>query len=713
MEFDQISPRSMEFLANIQEQPDRFRDLSFQFIAAMESRSINVPEFEDSFDWINTSEKLSFQTVLANKLCVLDFFTYCCINCMHVLPDLHALEKKYSIQDGVAVVGVHSAKFQNEKLLSNILSAVLRYDINHPVVNDADAIYWNKMSIRCWPTFVIVSPEGKVLLYLVGEGHRNVLLQFVDVALNYYKEKDLIKHHPLPIKLAKDSLKSEYLRYPGKLAVSQSGEELAIADTGHHKIAIVNKNGMVTKSVGNGKPGLKDGSFQEAQFFSPQGLFWHEKCIYVADTENHAIRKIDVESSSVSTITGTGIQGNDKEGGKIGIEQEISSPWDVVVYAPPGSDPSCDEKTCLYIAMAGTHQIWCFYLQDGGWLKKGTQKKHTSLRFAGSGNEENRNNSYPHKASFAQPSGLTVASVKEQKLVYVADSESSSVRSVDIKTGAVKACVGGERDPTNLFAYGDEDGKSVNAKLQHPLAVAYNHTDGFVYVADSYNHKIKVIDPVATTCTTLAGCGKAGYKDGAFTEALFNEPGDLQFSPDCKCLYVADTNNHKIRVLDMQKKNVSTLTLLDSDEVDAMTVIHTASDDSPEYKTLVGNNTKVLEMEQIDRDLSQKLKMNVEVALSGLHFTNEAESRWQVTIIEPQTSERLSHFNGSVNKTTSSFSFTLPSFDKDIVLKLEMLLYVCTDDNMCLMKTVLLHQKITFDPQASSNDVIVKHIVNL
>jgi len=151
--------------------------------------STNIPEFDSNLEWLNCTNPLSFKDQLQGKLCVLDFFTYCCINCMHILPDLEALEHLYSEKDGLVILGVHSAKFENERSSTNILSAILRYDIRHAVVNDSEAKLWHTLSVQCWPTLVIVSPEGRILLSLVGEGHRETLLQFVGSALKFYKQK--------------------------------------------------------------------------------------------------------------------------------------------------------------------------------------------------------------------------------------------------------------------------------------------------------------------------------------------------------------------------------------------------------------------------------------------------------------------------------------------------------------------------------------------
>lgn len=169
---------------------------------------------------------------------------------MHILPDLHRLEERFSVSDGLVVVGVHSAKFDNEKVSSNILSAILRYDITHPVVNDKNALMWHTMGIQCWPTLVLVAPNGRTLLHLIGEGHGKMLEDFVKVALDFYKDRcEIVGKDHLPIKLSKDSLPASPLLFPGKLALDESGKRLAISDTGHHRIIITDLSGIVLVSV--------------------------------------------------------------------------------------------------------------------------------------------------------------------------------------------------------------------------------------------------------------------------------------------------------------------------------------------------------------------------------------------------------------------------------------------------------------------------------
>ncbi|MGH0166963.1 UNVERIFIED_CONTAM: hypothetical protein FKN15_051859 [Acipenser sinensis] len=293
------------------------------------------------------------------------------------------------------------------------------------------------------------------------------------------------------------------------------------------------------------KSGWKDGSFAESAFHSPQGDAMKNDTIYVADTENHLIRKIDLLEEKVSTIDGIGSQGTDN--GAAAANQLSMGPR---------------SGQCSVV------------------------KKGTCIRFAGSGNEENRNNSYPHKAGFAQPSSLSLAQEEPWSCVFIADAESSTVRTMSLKEGAVKHLnlfafgdvdgaginaklqhplgvawnkqkgllyVADSYNHKNLFAFGDVDGAGINAKLQHQLGVAWNKQKGLLYVADSYNHKIKEVEPKTKQCATIAGTGEANNALGpAFTRTAFNEPGGLPVGEKGRVLYVADSNNHHIKILDLE-----------------------------------------------------------------------------------------------------------------------------------------------------------------
>src|SRR5262249_34548488 len=240
--------------------------------------------------------------------------------------------------------------------------------------------------------------------------------------------------------------------------------------------------------------------------------------------ENHLIRRLDLRARTVTTIAGTGAQalGNYRRGPA--REVELSSPWDLVL-----------EKGILYIAMAGSHQIWALNLQ------------HEEIGpYAGSSREA-RSDGPLMQAALAQPSGIT----SDGTDLYVADSEISSIRSVSLNPrGQVTTIVG-----LDLFEFGDVDGQGETVRLQHPLGVTYHN--GVLYVADTYNHKIKAIGPRLATAATFLGTGKPGLQDGAI--AQFHEPGGVSIANGK--LYIADTNNHAIRVADLHTKQVTTLQL--------------------------------------------------------------------------------------------------------------------------------------------------------
>ncbi|XP_004680480.1 PREDICTED: NHL repeat-containing protein 2 [Condylura cristata] len=677
--------------------PEEKDSLVYQYLQKVDGwqQDLSVPEFPEGLDWLNTEEPISVYKDLCGKVVILDFFTYCCINCIHLLPDLHALEHTYSDKDGLLIVGVHSAKFPNEKVLENIRSAVLRYNITHPVANDANASLWQELEVSCWPTLVILGPRGNMLFSLIGEGHKDKLFLYTSIALKYYKDRGQIRDNKIGIKLYKDSLPPSPLLFPGKVTVDDVSNRLVIADTGHHRILVVGKNGQIQYSIGGPNPGRKDGLFSESTFNSPQGIAIINDVIYVADTENHLIRKIDLKTETVSTVAGIGIQGTDKEGGAKGEEQPISSPWDVVCGS---SGSEGQREDILWIAMAGTHQIWALLLDSGRLPKKNELKKGTCLRFAGSGNEENRNNAYPHKAGFAQPSGLSLASEDPWNCLFVADSESSTVRTISLKDGAVKHLVGGERDPMNLFAFGDVDGEGISAKLQHPLGVTWDKKRNLLYVADSYNHKVKVVDPKTKNCTTLAGTGDASNViSSSFTESTFNEPGGLCIGENGQLLYVADTNNHQIKVMDLETKTVSVFPVFRSGSTVVDGPLPAETRKAP-FK--LPKSAPIVSLAPVAVPPGQTLPFKLSLGLpSGAKLTEGVSSCW---FLSAEGNEWL--LQGQIpfgeiedisSQPTISLQIPRDCLSLEVTVSVSVLLYYCSaDSSACMMKGILFSQPL-------------------
>lgn len=481
-----------------------------------------APELEGGVAWLNTARPIRLAD-LRGKIVVLDFWTFCCINCIHTLPDLARLEKKYA--DQVVVIGVHSAKFDSEKDSSNIRKAILRYEINHPVVNDALLKIWTAYGLSSWPTLCLIDPEGRYLGQVPGEGNVERLERAIERLIVIHRRKQTLDERPrqLAVTDAPDR-RAQALYFPGKVLADETGRWLFIADSTHHRIVITDLQGKKIAICGSGRPGFADGPFEQAQFCDPQGMARRGQTLYVADRKNHAIRALDLDRHTVQTVAGTGTQDRlSRAGGGPGRQLGLNSPWALCLHG---------ER--LYIAMAGHHQIWTLDLGTG-----------VAAPLAGNGLEALTDGA-PAQASFAQPSGLCT----DGTWLYVADSEASAIRRVPLSgQGEVQTIVG-----RGLFDFGDRDGAADEARLQHPLGLAF--FEGKLYVADTYNNKLKVIDPDGRTCRTLLG-----DRGGWLADPLFNHPGGV--SPAGGNLCVADTNAHRIRVVNPHTRTVSTLAMRD------------------------------------------------------------------------------------------------------------------------------------------------------
>jgi thiol-disulfide isomerase/thioredoxin len=480
----------------------------------------DAPELDGGLAWLNTAGPIKLKD-LKGKIVLLDFWTLCCINCIHVMPDLAKLEKKYPNQ--VVVIGVHSAKFESEKDTKNIKQAVLRYELAHPVVNDADHKIWDRYGVSSWPTLVVVDPEGKLAGAISGEGNYDVLDRFIAKMIDKHKANKTLDETPVRFDLVRYRETADTpLFFPGKVLADGPGNRLFVADSTHHRVVVSDLAGTVQAVIGAGSPGNKDGTFANVQFDDPQGMALSGDTLYVADRKNHTIRAADLKAKTVTTIAGTGKQDGGFENRTrttpVGAKEiGLNSPWDLLLIG----------KT-LVIAMAGHHQIWTLDLE-----------KNQLLPFAGDGRENIKDG--PHYASrFAQPSGLAT----DGEFLYVADSEVSAIRKVPLSgQGRVTTLVG-----EGLFEFGDKDGIGDAARLQHALGVAFH--DGKLLVADTYNDKLKWLDPKTRELSTFVGDKKL---------TTFDEPAGLSIANGKA--YVADTNANRIRVVNLATKEVTTLEL--------------------------------------------------------------------------------------------------------------------------------------------------------
>jgi len=480
--------------------------------------TVRAPDFAGGLGWLNTDRPLRIGHELRGQVVVVDFWTFCCINCIHILPDLAFLEEKYE-QDPVTFIGVHSAKFPNEASRETIRAAIGRYEIKHPVVIDDDMKIWRSYAVRSWPTVVVIDPAGYVVGTFAGEGNREQLDQAIAQTLSQAGAAQTLAAGPLQIRGEQSVRSASGLKYPGKVLADGAVGRLFVADSNHNRIVVAelpheNGRARVLKVVGSGAIGADDGPAEQASFHHPQGLATGHGRLYVADTENHLIRAIDLSDFTVRTIVGTGKMENDRAGGGMGTRQGLNSPWDLV-----------REGSTLYVAMAGTHQIWRIDLPVG-----------FARALAGNG-RENLVDGPTETAALAQPSGICTLGGK----LYFADSEVSAIRGIDMAAEQVFTVIG-----DGLFSFGDVDGAHPHARLQHPLGVAA--WGSVLVVADTYNHKIKIVDPGSRSSRTLYGTGgpAAQTPDG---KPAFFEPGGLCVLGDR--LFVADTNNHRVVEIDL------------------------------------------------------------------------------------------------------------------------------------------------------------------
>lgn len=296
-----------------------------------------------------------------------------------------------------------------------------------------------------------------------SEGQKEAIEDTVDILLERHTKAGTLAREPIKIQYSTVENKTT-LSYPGKISISNEGK-IAVSDSNHNTIVVTDLRGRIQHIIGIGRIGFSDGGFSAAAFFRPHGIVWKDGSIIVAYTENHALRKIDPQNKIVTTLVGTGKQGPWISSGGKGREVAISSPWDVAT-----------KDNLIFIAMAGNHQIWTFDLESD-----------ISRPFAGNGHE-NIIDGENHQAQLAQPSGLCVYKNK----LYFADSEVSSIREIDLEGKLVRTIVG-----HGLFVFGHKDGHVDEALFQHPLGVFA--TDSMLYVADTYNSAIRVID-LRTQC---------------------------------------------------------------------------------------------------------------------------------------------------------------------------------------------------------------------
>lgn len=666
--------------------------------------------FPDDAEWLNTGRSLKLKD-LEGKFVILDFWTYCCINCMHILPELKKLEHKYPNE--LVVIGVHSAKFDTEKDAQNIADAILRYEIEHPVINDSEHEIWNLLGVRSWPTVALIDPQGNLVDGRSGEFKAEEFMKVLDEAIPFYDKLGRMNRTPLKLERLAEQAPKTPLRYPGKILADEAGKRLFISDSNHNRIVIASPDGKLLDVIGSGAIGMNDGSFEQASFDHPQGCALVGDTLYVADTENHALRKVDLKAKTVQTIAGTGRQakypwpGLDKiakeatEAAREGRDQPkipdrwVGTPAETALNSPWALWP---HDGALYIAMAGPHQIWKMPLDekeigpyagngredivDGPLVPTGEAALQHSLGFS----------------SFAQPSGLS----SDGEWLFVADSEGSSIRAVPLDpTKEVRTVVGtNELDGGRLFEFGDVDGEREMVKLQHPLDVVFH--DGTIYVADTYNNKIKAVDAKTGATSTFVGTGAAGKSDD---EPTFDEPAGLAVLGDS--LFVADTNNSLVRTVDLKTRKVSTFTV----EGLAPAKV-TKKVTEPDFSDAIQAKAKPQTLKAIDG----KVTLNV---------TLELPPDWKINPLAPASYyvheigaakivDAAAIGKHALDKPATKFAIELPvASGGATTVTISMNYYYCqeSDAGICKVGSVVFEQPLTIADSAEQSSAELVHVV--
>ncbi|WP_107705402.1 NHL domain-containing thioredoxin family protein [Nocardioides allogilvus] len=411
--------------------------------------------------WLNTAAPLSLRD-LRGRFVLLDFWTFCCINCLHVLDELRPIEEAYA--DELVVIGVHSPKFVHEADPVALAAAVERYAVHHPVLDDPDLTTWQAYTARAWPTLVLIDPEGYVVAHYAGEGHAHAISALLATLVEEHRSRGTLQPGDSPY--VPPVVEPTDLRFPAKAVPLPDGRVL-VADAGHDAVVLLSASGSVEQRF--------DG------FREPNGLclvptdLGLDYDVVVADTVGHRLAGLSLATGVVTTLAGDGQQWFEGDG-----TTRLSSPWDVVWW-----------HDRVWIAMAGVHQLWTFDPVTG------------EVETAGGTANEGLLDGSLAEAWFAQTSGVAV----DGDRLWLADSETSSLRWVE--DGAVHTAVG-----TGLFDFGFRDGPATDALLQHPLGVAVL-PDGSIAVADTYNGAVRrFADGSLTTIATDLAEPSGLYVDG-------------------------------------------------------------------------------------------------------------------------------------------------------------------------------------------------------
>ena len=464
-----------------------------------------APELNESLHWLNSDA----QTIAGQRgrILALVFWNASSVYSQNLIDELTRIKAKHPL--GLAVLGIHLPKFDNEVDDRVVMKAVNRQRIAFPVANDRGWVTWQHFGISRWPSVALIDGEGVVCEIIAGDDQIELLEKMIGELINKSATSHSIMEHAFR---AKNAEEQTALSFPSGIAVTDS--HLYISDTLHNRILECTHQGRILREFGNGHPDLNDGPANEAAFNAPRGLCLVRETLYVADTGNHALRRIHLISGDVATVLGTGKAGQPREGvSKHSSENSLNMPW--------GLSGSNDK---LYIAMAGCNQIWEYELGNA------------RLRFIAGTGDLGIADGPGRNALFAQPADVALV----QQSLYVVDSATSAVRAIQLQQNTVQTLVG-----QGLYEFGDQDGERRDARLQFPQAIALDPNSPVLWIADTYNGSLRKLR-----------LGGGGMSTQQLPQSL-NEPAALAVGAGA--LWIADAGAHEILRYDFASELLSRL----------------------------------------------------------------------------------------------------------------------------------------------------------
>ncbi len=626
------------------------------FRAAYHISDINkiLVEKEDKQKWFNVERPLTVED-FKDRVILLDFWTYACVNCIQALPEIKKIEKEFG--NKLLIIGIHSGKFDNEKDVAAIRKAIVKYDINYPVLHDPDLKIWNNFALKSWPTFIVINPHGNIEKIVVGEDNLGKIRKNIRKLASRFKYE--INRDPVPLALEKNNIIGNVLTFPTKIEYAANFSYktrkipvLFISNSGANSIIASSLTGETVLKIGSGKEGFEDGSLGVASFSKPRGLLFDGKKLYVADSGNNALRMVDFENGMVSTLVGSGKKGKIISDSYMEAKNvDLASPNDIAFFP---------NKDVIAIANTGSNQILGYNID-----------KKTIAVLAGNGAAGMAQN------TLAEPSALA----PYQDRLYFLDAASSSLRVLD-KNGSIKTLVG-----QGVNKFGNKNGDKEVALMQHPIGLMVDDTGA--YIADSFNHIIRKYSFSTNKISDLIGNHKKGDALGSASATELDEPDGI--AAVLNNFYIVDSNNNRVLVTNRAS--------LKSEILDIIPPLKLPKEGFLEYLPNLQTNDRATVKDDTEINLNIDLNQGWKINELGPSFVNLLE------LIDDRKANLIASFDWHMVKNKK---MKLPKLKAGQSYMLQGTIYYCEDKKNALCYVKSYEQEIAVDGDSKVLDVAIK-----